>query len=83
MKVSQIPVLMSAVERIARGEGDVSEISQIIGCDDQPMVNLLKQANCLDDNSRVPIGVTSQRILNVILFWAALTALTRKGSQRR
>ncbi|MBA7550573.1 hypothetical protein ES705_43092 [subsurface metagenome] len=83
MRVTQIPELMSAVERVARGEGDVSELSQIIGCDDQPLVNLLRQAGCIDANSRVPIGVTSQRILNVILFWAALTALSRKGSQRR
>lgn len=83
MKVMEIPTLLSVVERVARGEGDVTEISQVVGCDDQPMINLLKQSGCIDANSRVVFGVTAQNIMNVILLWAALTALTRKGSQKR
>jgi hypothetical protein len=74
MRAKDIPSLLGVCKRYARGEGDLSEITQLVGIDDKAMANLFRESNILDARGRVTFGVSEQDVLNVILFSLTIAA---------
>ena len=82
MKLEKVLDVMTAIYHWHSEDGEIGEISRLLGDDTAEVSNMLLLNGCCDSRYKPANGLSYQAVVNIILLYVAMRqGFTRKGKR--